>query len=39
LQENDLSGTFPSAMCQFLLGRPTVDCDEVVCSCCDNCTR
>jgi hypothetical protein len=40
LQDNDLSGTFPSAMCQFpYVIRPLVDCDEVVCGCCDNCTR
>jgi hypothetical protein len=37
LHENNLTGTFPVAMCQFnynVNGVPRVDCDKVECSCC-----
>jgi hypothetical protein len=42
LDNNSLTGTFPSTMCQFnydSIYYPDVDCAEVSCSCCPGCGR
>jgi hypothetical protein len=40
LSNNQLTGTFPSDMCQFSFDAFSldVDCSEVVCTCCPDCT-
>jgi Leucine-rich repeat (LRR) protein len=42
LVENRLTGTFPAAICQFShcdSTSPRVDCAEVACRCCFNCSQ